>query len=101
MTFGLRWFFLLLLAELALFGLIYVLRGQGTNRAAEAPPSFSRVQTLNLQSLINAKGYACPTPPALRYEPRGRGVAIIATCRSANGSQQRFEIDFKGHVRPL
>jgi len=98
---GLRWFFLLLFAEVALFGLIYLLRDSKTNSANEVPPGFSRVQTLNLQSLINAKGYSCPTPPALHYESRRRGVAIIATCRERDGGSHRFEIDFKGHVRPL
>jgi hypothetical protein len=101
---GLRWFFLLLLAELVLFGVIYYLRSGSTSGSNEAnrPPSFSRVQTLNLQSLINAKGYPCPHAPALRYgQRRSQGVIIIASCRQANGDTRSFEIDFKGAVRPL
>jgi hypothetical protein len=101
---GLRWFFLLLLAELVLFGVIYFLRSgstSGSNEANNRPPSFSREQTLNLQSLINAKGYSCPQPPALRYgQRRSQRVIIIATCRQGNGDTRSFEIDFKGAVRP-
>ena len=100
-SFWLRWFFLLLCAEIALFGAIYFLRGSGTTTDTGVPPSFSRVQELNLQSLLHAKGYGCPTPPALHYETRGRGVVIVATCRQPGGGQRRFEIDFKGRVRPL
>jgi hypothetical protein len=99
-SFGLRWFVLLLVAEVALFGAIYFLRGSGTSTDTGVPPSFSRVQELNLQSLLQAKGYGCPTPPALQYETRGRGVVIVATCRTPNGSR-RFQIDIKGRVRPL
>ena len=102
-SFGLRWFFLLLLAEVVLFGLIYFLRTSEGRRSDDGPPpSFSRVQSLNLQSLINAKGYSCPAPPLLRYSPQhSQGAVIIATCRQTNGERQSFEIDFKGHVRPL
>jgi|KBSSwiStaDraftv2_1062776.scaffolds.fasta_scaffold707776_2 hypothetical protein len=101
-SFGLRWFFLLLLAEVLLFGLIFFLRQGEARRADERPAGFSRVQTLNLQSLINAKGYGCPTVPMLRYAQRAsHGVVIIATCSLADGARRSFEIDFKGHVRPL
>jgi hypothetical protein len=100
---GLRWFFLLLLAEVLLFGVIYLLRANGPERSDDdPPPSFSRVQSLNLQSLINAKGYSCPTTPRLRYRQRqSLGVVIIATCPQASGGPLSFEIDFKGHVRPF
>jgi hypothetical protein len=96
---GLRWFFVLLFGEIALLFTIFYLRG-GEDQATEARPAFNQVQRLNLQSLINAKGYSCPQPPALHYEqaPSG-GVAIIAICRQANGEAQRFVVDFKGHVR--
>ena len=69
-SFGLRWFFLLLAAEIILFGVIYFLR-QGEEVWRDDPPAtFTRVQALNLQSLINAKGYSCPATPTLRYERR-------------------------------
>ena len=100
-SFGLRWFFLLLFAEVVLFGLIYFLRQGEAERRAERPASFSRVQTLNLQSLINAKGYACPLAPLLRYAQRQQGVVIIATCALPSGERQSYEINFKGRVRPL
>jgi hypothetical protein len=100
-SFGLRWFFILLLAEIAALLAIFYLRGGGGGYQPRAdPPSFSQVQRLNLQSLINAKGYPCPQPPSLRYEQkRSRGVVIVATCRLPNGESDRYEIDFKGHVR--
>ena len=100
---GLRWFFLLLFAEVVLFGLIYFLRMGEASRGADesAPASFSRVQALNLQSLSNAKGFACPTVPSLRYAERPQGTVIIATCRLPRGERPTFEIDFKGRVRPL
>ena len=100
---GLRWFFLLLFAEIALFAVIYYLRSSGAERPGDVPPlEFSQVQRLNLQSLINAKGYPCPRPPALHYEQRhARGVVIVAICAEADGAAERFEIDFKGHVRKL
>ena len=100
---GLRWFFLLLVAEIALFAVIYYLRNTGAERPGDAPlPEFSQVQRLNLQSLINAKGYPCPRPPALHYEQRhSRGVVIVAICAEADGAAERFEIDFKGHVHKL
>lgn len=97
---GLRWVFLLLLAELALLGVFYYLRDDG-KRDDDPPASFSRVQTLNLQSLINAKGYPCPTAPYLRYAQRSQGVVILAVCRLPGGERRSFEIDFKGHVKPL
>ena len=76
------------------------LRGGGEYQPRADPPSFSQVQRLNLQSLINAKGYPCPQPPSLHYEQkRSRGVVIVATCRLPNGESDRYEIDFKGHVR--
>lgn len=102
-SFGLRWFFLLLFAEVVLFGMIYFLRAGEASRSADEPrpASFSQVQALNLQSLINAKGFACPSPPSLRYAQRPQGTVIVATCRLANGERRGFEIDFKGRVRPL
>lgn len=100
-SFGLRWFFLLLLAEVALFGVIYYLRQGEAERRAEPPARFSQVQALNLQSLINAKGYACPLAPMLRYDRRQQGVVIIATCALPSGERQSYEINFKGRVRPL
>jgi len=101
-SFGLRWFFLLLLAEVLLFALIFFLRQSEAKRGDDRPAGFGQVQTLNLQSLINAKGYSCPAPPLLRYAQRpSHSVVIVATCRLANGARQSFEIDFKGHVRPL
>jgi len=102
-SYGLRWFFLLLLAEVVLFGLVYVLReSAGTGDAGDpAPANFSRVQRLNLQSLINAKGYPCPTPPSLRYAQHPQGVVIVATCQLPGGGQRSYEIDFKGHFKPL
>lgn len=100
---GLRWFFLLLLGEFVLFGVIYYLRDGSASGSADddKPARFSRVQTLNLQSLINAKGYFCPKPPYLRYAQRSRGVVILAVCRLPSGERRSFEIDFKGGVRPL
>lgn len=98
---GLRWFFLLLAAEIALFGAIYYLRQAETAPPDQRPASFSRVQALNLQSLINAKGYVCPSVPALRYEQRESGTVIVATCTLPNGPRQSYEINFKGRVRPL
>ena len=98
-SFSLRWFFLLLLAEIALFVAIYYLRLSGEPQRNDAPPAFSSVQRLNLQSLINAKGYSCPRPPTLRYEQRSSGVIIVATCGQPDGDIDRFVIDFKGHVR--
>ena len=100
-SFGLRWFFLLLGAEIILFGLIYFLREGEAERRADPPASFSRVQALNLQSLINAKGYACPAVPALRYAQRQQSVVIVATCALPSGERQSYEINFKGRVRPL
>jgi len=100
-SFGLRWFFLLLVAEIVLFGLIYLLRQGEAGQRAEMPASFSRVQTLNLQSLLNAKGYACPQLPALRYDRRQQGMVIVATCTLPSGERQSYEINFKGRVRPL
>jgi hypothetical protein len=101
-SFGLRWFFLLLLAEVLLFGLIYFLRSSPSENSEAAPARFSQVQSLNLQSLINAKGYSCPQMPALHYaQRRSQGVVIIATCRQPAGAPQRYEIDFKGHVHRL
>lgn len=102
LSFGLRWFVLLLLAEIALFFLIYYLRGSEENSAVERPPGFSRVQALNLQSLINAKGYPCPQAPSLHYaQKQSRGVVIVADCRLPTGGVERYEIDFKGRVRKL
>ena len=99
---GLRWFFLLLLAEVALFGIIFFLRQGDVGRSDDSRPAgFSQVQTLNLQSLLNAKGFSCPATPALHYSQRPRGVVIVASCRQQNGDTHRFEIDFKGHVRRL
>lgn len=100
-SFGLRWFFLLLAAEIVLFGVIFFLRESEADRRDEPAPTFSRVQTLNLQSLINAKGYLCPVAPALRYERRQQGMVIIATCTLPSGQRQSYEITFKGRVRPL
>jgi hypothetical protein len=97
---GLRWFSLLLLAEIALFALIYYLHVTGEPLFSDAAPAFNSVQRLNLQSLITAKGFSCPQAPSLHYDQHAGGVVIVAVCAQLNGHSQRYEIDFKGHVHP-